>query len=122
MGFCYFPNFVFIIIMRKIISTENKLYRYMWLCLKKISDGLGIFFKKIKCYIFPTTLNLLGFPKHIRFVEVSSQCFSQFEGESLYKHGRSNRLREEALFRKGFFMFKNSSLSYIFHSFVYSWL
>lgn len=45
MGFCYFPNFVFIIIMRKIISTENKLYRYMWLRLKRFADGLGIFFK-----------------------------------------------------------------------------
>lgn len=55
---------------------------------------------KIKCYIFQIHWNLLGFP-NIRFVGFITNAFEgQFEGESLYKHGRSNRLREEAPLEK----------------------
>lgn len=72
-------------------------------------------------HIFQTTLKLLGFLKHIRNVSFSSSMFlkvSLREG-SPFEDGRSNRLIEEAPFRKGFFTFKkNPFQNAIFHSFI----
>ena len=69
---------------------------------------------------FPNHIKSFRFSKthQIRGSFITNAFEGKFEGESLYKHGRSNRLREEAPFSKGFFTFKNSPLNYIFHSFI----
>lgn len=75
-------------------------------------------------YIFQTTLNLLGFPKHIRNVEFSSQTLLKvsLREEGPCKDGNSNRLTEDAPVRKDFFIVRSPFQNDVFCGFICLWI